>query len=121
MEQSVRTFEEMYTDFIDELWGRRIIKRDYGFVSYELCEGFAYISDLYIEPEYRAKGYGKTLESEVIEIAQKAGYEIIQCKVHRSDKGWRSNYTIYTEHCGYSLKEENSDMIRLEKNIGGKL
>ena len=116
-----RDFSEMYEDYVLELWDRRIIKKEYGFVSYELCRDFVYISDLFIERDYREEGLGKELEAEVIEIGMDHGYSKIQCRVYRSDKSWRTNFEIYTQHCGYKMIEENKDFILLGKTIGSEL
>jgi GNAT superfamily N-acetyltransferase len=114
-----RSFEEHYSDYCKEQWGREIIKEAYGFVSYDINQGSVYIADMYIEPHLRHSGLGKRLEAQVIAIAIEAKRRFLTCKIHRSDTDWRINFKIYTEHCGYVMLSENQDSIHLIKEIGG--
>jgi GNAT superfamily N-acetyltransferase len=114
-----KIFGEQYLRYANEMWGRRLIQADFGFVTFDVGEESVYIADMFIEPDERGLGRGSELEDLVIEIALAENKNYLECKVHRSDKGWRENYTIYTEHRGYHLRSENDDCINLIKNIGG--
>ena len=114
-------FADQYMRYCVEQWGRQLIQEPYGFVMFDINIDNAYIADMFIEPEFRGQGLCKKLEARVIDIALESGCSLITCKVHTSDKDWKKNFNIYTEHCGYRLEEGNGDYIRLVKEIGGEL
>ena len=114
------SFGKMYRQYTDEQWGRKIIMKPYGFISYDTHPDCLYIADLYVLPNKRENGFGKMLEMEVIAEANRLGLKSITCTIHRSDKDWRKNMEIYTEHCGYKMADENDDNIRLAKDLGGQ-
>ena len=60
--------ESLYAKFQKELYGRKIIENEYGFILYsKFDDGSVYAHSLYVVPEERSKGKGKELERQLIE------------------------------------------------------
>ena len=92
-----------YAQYQKEKYNRKVVENEYGFICYNVyADGSLYIQTLYVIPEARAEGKGKSLEQYVIE---KEGPKVVFCKVDRRSNDWEdvlriimgSGYSVYSE------------------------
>jgi len=91
-----------------------VVENDYGFICYNVyADGSMYIQTLYIVPEERGKGKGKSLENYVRE---KENPKVIFCKIDKRSNDWE-NTTLLICNAGYAVYSEDKFEVMLWKNI----
>lgn len=103
-------------DYFEETGARKVIEKDYGFMTYMIDGNECFVEDAYIKPSRRGEGLLKELESEVIEQAKQAGCGIITCSVIPSYATSTSSLQ-YILSRGYKLLRSESNFIGLYKEL----
>ncbi len=76
----------LYAEYIMEIQGKRIIEDEISYATYYPVGDGMYIEDIYVKPEYRAKGIASKLADQIAAIAIKEGYHKLYGSVRFSNK-----------------------------------
>lgn len=107
-------FKEKYQNYIDELETAQLLDSKYGFVTFKIQNEVCNIIDIYINPEYRKKGFASSLADEVFSIAKEA-----KCKQVHGQVYLNSNYPekslIAPLKYGFKIHDASNGVIRYYK------
>lgn len=106
----------LYAKYIEERLGKQIIESDKSFVVYSFTEDAVYISDVYIDKEYRRTGEASRLGDKVTEIAKSKGYNKLLGSVQPSTKGSSESMQMLLAY-GFKLDSSTNDFILLKKEV----
>lgn len=109
-----KDFVELYSDYLWEVYQRKIIHMPWGFACYGVYENYVFISDVYIDPKSRERGIPRQLLIELEKMAKSIGRFYIGTKVNTLDKAWESNLGI-CEHLGFGRAKVTPEYIFLMK------
>lgn len=103
-----------YLNYLKEREGIEIIDHEYGFIFYKFLidrEGSinCYISDYFVNPEKRCKGYGYQLADSVFKLCREKGIKTVYCQSDISAK----NHSI----AALSILNYGFKIYRLDRNL----
>jgi GNAT superfamily N-acetyltransferase len=110
-----------YALYIKEREGKETLENDQGFASYIDLNNTEtiYISDMYIRPEYRGKGYARHFYNEIAELAKGKHYKTILANVDISTEGWKFSEMIMKKDGFQEIgKDDNLKFFIKELNYG---
>ncbi len=91
----------LYAEYLKESFGRYIIEKDYGFITYDLIEDKICTVDGYIKPEFRKQGLASKMMDEVVEIGKLNGKKYLCCPVNSLIK---TAEISHISHKAYGMK-----------------
>lgn len=105
----------LFASYIKERQGIDSIWHEHSFVIYRIVGPECFIVDMFVEKDIRAKGNGRLIINELLEIAKKAGCECITGNIHLGDKG-ANNTLKASQACGFEVvrAEGNTLLISLK-------
>jgi len=107
----------LFGDYILEREGKQIIEDEKGFITYIIeGDGSCFISDMYIIPEERHRGYGKILMDKVGIIAKKYDCICLTTTVCPTTEG--STHALKSAlNYGFRLVNNIDDLIIIQKSL----
>ncbi len=63
----------MWANYQKEVWGFETLENEKGFVSYQVLEDAIFITDIYVEPDFRRSGIAWEFADEIAEMARAQG------------------------------------------------
>lgn len=97
----------LFAEYKKEREGKETIEKEYGFLTYLTKDGFLYIEDIYIRPDFRLQGFGKKLTDEAVYIAKK--YHGCNKLLGTIDAKDESAHDSLMALIAYGLKIQNND------------
>ena len=108
----------MYFDYLRETYNKTVIENETGVIVFSFDKQTIYIEDLYVKPELRGKGYGKTMYNFVLDVGRQKGCRQSLISVVLSSKGSHKNLCMYIDKLGYTISRANDTVIYLIKPLG---
>jgi GNAT superfamily N-acetyltransferase len=91
----------LYADYLSESFGRNIIEREYGFITYDLIDDKICTVDGYIKPEFRNQGLASKMMDEIVEIGKLNNKKFLCCPVNSLIKTANVSHAC---HKAYGMK-----------------
>ncbi len=105
-----------YARYIREKAGHELIENDFGFITYEVGESFVHIHDLWVDPDFRVKGYGSDLVGMVIEQGKINGCKYLTASLQLNANNITETLKAQL-HYGFLVVGGNENEIKLAKEI----
>lgn len=110
----------LFADYLKERLGQEIIENEHGFIIYKINGNECFLAEMYIKPESRRSGHGKSLLTELKVIGLDAGCEYITATIHQVDKN--AHFTMAGAiSCGFKIHNAHNNVITIILNINGGL
>jgi GNAT superfamily N-acetyltransferase len=108
----------LYAEYIKEREGKHIIENEHGFMTYVKIPSSheVYIEDVYIVPEKRKEGLGRTFLERVEQQAKAEGYKYVTGSVKPSAKGSTASLQALLS-VGFKLLSSKDDAIFFVKEL----
>lgn len=107
---------DLYKRYLLERENTHLYAEDDCFITYEFCDGYVYIVDMYVVPEKRNAGTCRRISEVVEAIAKERGYSNVVGTVCTSTNNWEQSLAVI-KRGGYNEYERQGDMIYLVKKI----
>lgn len=105
-----------YARYIKEKAGHELIENDFGFITYEVGKDFVHIHDLWVDPDFRDKGYGSNLVAEVIKKGKMNDCKYLTACVQLNANNLTDTLKAQL-HYGFLVVGANENEIKLIKEI----
>lgn len=107
----------LYAKLIAERANGKVIEDEFGFLTYR-CDGSeCFLIDIYVVPEKRSSGHGRSLIDRLVEAAKDSGAFIISSNVYLSDPG-ATNTLLAAIMVGFRVASANAGVLFLTKEVG---
>lgn len=107
---------DLYARYLLERENTHLYSEEDCFITYEFCDGYAYIIDMYVAPESRNAGTCRRISEKVEAIIKSKGYSTVVGSVCTSTNDWERSLTV-VKLGGYEEYKREDDMIYLVKRI----
>lgn len=105
-----------YARYIKEKAGHELIENDFGFITYEVGKDCVHIHDLWVDPDFRDKGYGSNLVGEVVKQGKMNGCSYLSACVQLNTNNLTDTLKAQL-HYGFLVVGGNEKEIKLAKEI----
>jgi GNAT superfamily N-acetyltransferase len=109
-------FGKLYKSYLKEREGLDVLEVDHGFMVYKLAADHAYISDYYVDPEYRRCGIGYKMADCLFELCLEQGIPVVYCQADNLAEGVElSKLTI--EKYGFQRLGEEGSIVHYKMEV----
>jgi ribosomal protein S18 acetylase RimI-like enzyme len=108
----------LYAKYLTERTNDRILETGHGFIAYRILadQKSVYVTDIYVDTDFRNAGTASQLAEEVIKIAKKEGCTRILGAVIPSMKNSTDSLKFLVAY-GMKVQSASNDFILMEKDI----
>lgn len=108
----------LFTDYLKEREGKEVIEKDFGFCVYKVNKDHTYLQDVYIVPEFRKSGKGRSFVDKMEEIAKENGHSVVITSFCLNANNWMQS-KMSIQKCGfkYYAKDKVNKMIYCIKEL----
>lgn len=102
----------LYAQYLKEREGKEVIEKGTGFCIYEIHSPHVYISDVFVQKEYRNFGIASSLIEEVVQKAKKENCKYALTSFCLKANGWNISRKVMKK-LGFKFyrKDKNTKMI----------
>ncbi len=106
----------MYSRYLKERQGLEVIENDKGFIVYRVEEDCVFISDTYIEPEFRRTRACYDFADSVFKIAKENNKKMVVCQVDISTKNYIASMLVILNY-GFEIYGMEKNEITFFKKV----
>lgn len=107
---------DKYAQYIKEKYGDELIDHEHGFITFEISGEHVFIKDLWIHPDHRLEGVGRSLADKVVGIGRDSGCKFLCTAVVKRANNLKAS--LEANLCyGLLVTNEDEERIYLMKEI----
>lgn len=106
----------MYFKYLKERFGYDSLAKECGFCVYSIIGKECLLVDIFVDTDFRSKGFGSHLLEDLAIVAKEAGCEIITAREYPSAKN-TSHSMLCALSNGFEIISSNNEFIIIGKRI----
>lgn len=108
--------KSLYAQYILEREGFEIIEDEHGFATYRIKGEECYLRDVFIKPEFRQTGVGRSYVEKISDIAKVAGCKLLTTTACPFSEGVTESVTAILK-VGFKIHSTGADRIVFYKGL----
>jgi GNAT superfamily N-acetyltransferase len=109
--------DTLYATYIKDRRGLEILENEFGFLTYKFAGEECFIAEMCIDPRKRTAGHGRSLVSQLEEMAKAAGCKYVSANID-INSGGANTILLASLLCGYEVRASNGNALLVIKELG---
>lgn len=107
---------KLYADYILERQGLKLINKEICFASYRVVGDELFISEFFVQKEYRKSGVGRSLLKEILEVSLNEKCAVVTANIHVKDPNHNETLMAVLA-CGFKVVAAQNDVILISLSV----